>query len=115
MLFAGDESGSIALHALIILILTVGFLSFSNASFSIGSAGLPAFSPIIISTYAAISREMAAYVLMMMGEKAGKPALPMLKEALEKERNPTVKINIINAWSAIDPDSSPANNTPRQP
>jgi hypothetical protein len=39
----------------------------------------------------------------------------MLKEALEKERNPTVKINIINAWSAIDPDSSPANNTPRQP
>lgn len=60
-------------------------------------------------------REMAAYVLMMMGEKAGKPALPMLKEALEKERNPTVKINIINAWSAIDPDSSPANNTPRQP
>jgi antitoxin component YwqK of YwqJK toxin-antitoxin module len=60
-------------------------------------------------------REMAAYVLMMMGEKAGKPALPMLKEALEKERNPTVKTNIISAWSAIDPDSSPASSTPRQP
>ena len=60
-------------------------------------------------------REMAAYALMMMGEKAGKPALPALKEALEKEKNPTVKINIINAWSAIDPDTAPGNNAPRQP
>jgi hypothetical protein len=60
-------------------------------------------------------REMAAYVLMMMGEKAGKPALPMLKEALENEKNSNVKINIINAWSAIDPDSAPGNTAPRQP
>lgn len=60
-------------------------------------------------------REMAAYVLMMMGEKAGKPALPTLKEAFEKEKNPTVKINIINAWSSIDPESAPGNTAPRQP
>jgi HEAT repeat protein len=60
-------------------------------------------------------REMAAYVLMMMGENAGKPALPTLKEAFENEKHPTVKINIINAWSAIDPDSAPGNTAPRQP
>ena len=60
-------------------------------------------------------REMATYVLMNMGVTAGKIALPMLKEALEKERNPTVKMNILSTISAIDPDSSPASSTPRQP
>ncbi len=60
-------------------------------------------------------REMAAYVLMMMGEKAGKPAVPALQEAFKNEKNPTVKINIINAWSAIDPDSAPGANAPAQP
>ena len=54
------------------------------------------------------NREMAAYVLLEMGAKAAKPALPTLKEALEKEKNGNVKINIINAWNAIDPDSSPS-------
>jgi len=53
------------------------------------------------------NREMAAYVLMQMGPKAAKPALPTLKEALEKEKNGNVQINIINAWNAIDPDSAP--------
>ena len=60
-------------------------------------------------------REMAAYVLMMMGEKAGKPAIPTLQEAFKKEKNPTVKINIRNAWSAIDPDTAPGNTAPQQP
>lgn len=53
------------------------------------------------------NREMAAYVLMQMGPKAAKPALPTLKEALDKEKNGNVQINIINAWNAIDPDSAP--------
>jgi HEAT repeat protein len=53
-------------------------------------------------------REMAAYVLLQMGEKSAKPALPTLKEAFAKEKHPTVKINIVNAWNAIDPESSPS-------
>jgi len=52
-------------------------------------------------------REMAAYVLLQMGAKAAKPAIPTLKEAYDKEKNRNVKINIVNAWNAIDPDSSP--------
>lgn len=58
-------------------------------------------------------REMAAYVLLQMGESAAKPALEDLKEAFNKEKNPRVKINIVNAWNAIDPDSSPSQGMPK--
>ena len=60
-------------------------------------------------------REMAAYVLMNMGEKAGKPAIPTLKEAFKNEKNPTVKINIRNAWDAIEPGTAHGTGTPQQP
>lgn len=61
------------------------------------------------------NREMAAYVLMQMGPKAAKPALPTLKEAMQKEKNGNVQINIINAWNAIDPDSAPNGGGSNQP
>ena len=39
-----------------------------------------------------------------MGEKSAKPAIATLKEAYAKEKNPTVKLNIVNAWNAIEPE-----------
>ena len=51
---------------------------------------------------------MAAYVLLQMGEKSAKPAIATLKEAYAKEKNPTVKLNIVNAWNAIEPETSPS-------
>lgn len=70
---------------------------------------LDAILEILTDDKDAKNREMAAYVLLQMGEKAAKPALPTLQEAYDKEKNPNVKINIINAWNAIDPESSPNN------
>jgi hypothetical protein len=31
-----------------------------------------------------------------------------IKEAYAKEKNPTVKLNIVNAWNAIEPETSPS-------
>ena len=69
---------------------------------------LDAILEVLTSDKDAKVREMAAYVLLQMGEKAAKPAIATLKEAYAKEKNPTVKLNIVNAWNAIEPESSPS-------
>ena len=69
---------------------------------------LDAILEVLTSDKDAKVREMAAYVLLQMGEKSAKPAIATLKEAYAKEKNPTVKLNIVNAWNAIEPETSPS-------
>ena len=69
---------------------------------------LDAILEVLTSDKDANVREMAAYVLLQMGEKSAKPAIATLKEAYAKEKNPTVKLNIVNAWNAIEPETSPS-------
>jgi NADPH-dependent ferric siderophore reductase len=69
---------------------------------------LDAILEVLTSDKDAKVREMAAYVLLQMGEKSAKPAMATIKEAYAKEKNPTVKLNIVNAWNAIEPETSPS-------
>ena len=52
-------------------------------------------------------REMAAYAIFRMGEDAGKPAMPMVKERFEKERNAGVRSVLFNLWNQLEPETSP--------
>ena len=52
-------------------------------------------------------REMAAYAIYQMGEEAGKPAMPMVKERFEKERSAGVRSVLFNLWNQLEPETSP--------
>lgn len=59
-------------------------------------------------------REMAAYAIYEMGEEAGMPALPMVKERFQKERTTGVRSVLFNLWNQLEPETVPgaAQNTP---
>ncbi len=70
-------------------------------------SALDAILEVLTSDKDAKVREMAAYVLLQMGEKSAKPAMATIKRRMPG-KNPTVKLNIVNAWNAIEPETSPS-------
>ncbi|MCS1409012.1 MAG: hypothetical protein M2R45_02191 [Verrucomicrobia subdivision 3 bacterium] len=52
-------------------------------------------------------REMAVYAIYQMGEKAGKPAVPMIKERWEKERSLRVRSMLFSLWNMLEPETAP--------